>query len=45
MLGAALGGSYETGGGGWGVFLRIGIGIDWQPGKSLELPSLVLPTP
>lgn len=45
VLGAALGGSYETGGGGWGVFFRIGVGADWQPGKSLELPSLVLPTP
>jgi RHS repeat-associated protein len=44
-LGVALGGTYETGGGGWGGFLRIGIGVDWQPGHSLQLPSLVLPTP
>jgi RHS repeat-associated protein len=28
LFGAALGASYETGGGGWTGFLRIGIGID-----------------
>jgi RHS repeat-associated protein len=45
VLGAALGGTYETGGGGWGAFLRIGIGRDWQPSQAPQSPSLVLPTP
>jgi len=42
-LGAALGGTYETGGGGWGGFLRIGIGADWQPATPLQFPSAEVP--
>lgn len=43
VLGAALGGTYETGGGGWGGFLRVGIGVDWQPGTPLRFPSAEVP--
>jgi RHS repeat-associated protein len=42
-VGAALGGSYETGGGGWGAFLRVGIGLDWRPSTAPQFPSLELP--
>jgi hypothetical protein len=43
VLGAALGGTYETGGGGWGAFLRIGFGLDWRPSIPLQFPGFSPP--